>query len=43
MKKKTLWLPVELWDHLQRLSDKTGAPISELVRRAIAEYLKKKR
>jgi predicted DNA-binding protein len=43
MKKKTLWLPEELWDQLLKLSEKTGAPISELIRRAITAYLKKEK
>jgi hypothetical protein len=29
------------WDSLQKLSDKTGAPVSELVRRAVRDWLKK--
>ena len=41
MKKKTLWLPEDLWKQLQKLSEKTGAPVAELVRRAIIGYLKK--
>ena len=30
-------------DGLKRLSERTGAPITELARRAVADYLKKKR
>jgi predicted DNA-binding protein len=41
MTKRTLFLPDELWAALGRLSTKTGAPIAELVRRAIIAYLKK--
>jgi predicted DNA-binding protein len=43
MKKRTLWLPEDLWSQLQKLSDKSGAPIAELIRRAIAAYLKKEK
>jgi predicted DNA-binding protein len=43
MKKKTLWLPEDLWKRLQKLSQKTGAPVAELVRRAIIGYLKKEK
>jgi len=28
---------------LRKLSEKTGAPVAELVRRAVAEYLKKQK
>ncbi len=28
---------------LEKLSEKTGAPIAELIRRAIAEYLQKRK
>jgi hypothetical protein len=41
MIKRTLFLPDELWTALGRVSTKTGAPIAELVRRAIIAYLKK--
>lgn len=40
MTKRTLFLPDDLWLALSKLSDKTGAPIAELIRRAIIAYLK---
>jgi len=42
MKRTALFLKEEQIKKLQRLSDKTGAPVAELVRRAIDEYLKKR-
>jgi predicted transcriptional regulator len=36
--KKTLYLEDEAWAKLDRLSDKTGAPVSELIRRAVRDY-----
>ena len=39
MKRTALFLKEEQLEKLQRLSDKTGAPIAELVRRAIDVYL----
>ena len=39
MKRTALFLKEQQLDKLQRLSDKTGAPVAELVRRAIDEYL----
>jgi predicted DNA-binding protein len=44
MKKKTrlnIYLDPQQKDKLDKLSDKTGAPMSELIRRAIEMYLKK--
>lgn len=41
MIKRTLFLPDDLWAALGKLHTKTGAPIAELVRRAIIAYLKK--
>ena len=43
MKKKrtTVWLPVPVLAKLKKLSDKTGAPMAELFRRAVEAYLKK--
>jgi len=35
--------PEELMKELKKLSEETGAPVSELVRRAIREYLEKKK
>ena len=42
MIKKTLFMAPEIWDQLQKLSDKTGAPVSELIRRAVQAYLKER-
>jgi predicted DNA-binding protein len=39
MKRTALFLKEEQLAKLQTLSDKTGAPIAELVRRAIDSYL----
>ena len=39
MKRTALFLKEEQLEKLQALSDKTGAPIAELVRRAIDAYL----
>jgi len=39
MKRTALFLKEEQLEKLQKLSDKTGAPIAELVRRAIDSYL----
>ena len=39
MKRTALFLKEEQLAKLQTLSDKTGAPIAELVRRAIDAYL----
>jgi len=39
MKRTALFLREEQLEKLQKLSDKTGAPIAELVRRAIDAYL----
>jgi predicted DNA-binding protein len=40
-KRTTVWLPNELVTKLKRLSQKTGAPMAELFRRAVEAYLKK--
>jgi predicted DNA-binding protein len=42
MKRTTIFLPQEQQERLAKLSAKTGAPISELIRRAIDRYLKAK-
>jgi predicted DNA-binding protein len=42
MKRTTIWLENEHQRKLKTLSEKTGAPVSALIRKAIAEYLKKK-
>ena len=41
MKRTALFLKEDQVKKLQRLSDKTGAPVAELVRRAIDEYLER--
>jgi hypothetical protein len=45
MKKRrtTVWLPEDLVARLRRLSEKTGAPMAELFRRAVVAYLKQHR
>lgn len=40
MKRTALFLKEDQVKKLQKLSDKTGAPLAELIRRAIDEYLK---
>lgn len=40
-KRTNLYLDVAQLERLRKLSRKTGAPLSELVRRAIEAYLKK--
>jgi len=42
MKRTTIWLDDEHQRKLKALSVKTAAPVSALIRKAIAEYLKKK-
>jgi hypothetical protein len=39
MKRTALFLKEQQLDKLQKLADKTGAPVAELVRRAIDAYL----
>ena len=39
MKRTALFLEEEQLKKLQKLSDKTGAPVAELIRRAIDRYL----
>jgi predicted DNA-binding protein len=39
MKRTALFLKEEQVKKLQTLSDKTGAPVAELIRRAIDKYL----
>lgn len=43
MKKRrtTVWLTTDLLDRLKKLSEKTGAPMAELFRRAVEAYLKR--
>jgi hypothetical protein len=40
-KRTVVYLDLAEREALERLSAKTGAPIAELVRRAVAQYLKK--
>lgn len=40
-RRTTVWLPLDLLERLRKLSDKTGAPMAELFRRAVEAYLKK--
>jgi predicted DNA-binding protein len=42
MKRTNLYLSEDHLKKLKALSEKTGAPMSALVRKAIEEYLKKK-
>ena len=42
MKRTALFLQAEQLKKLQKLSDKTGAPIAELIRRAIDRYLQER-
>jgi len=42
MKRTNIWLTIPQWKALKKLSATTGAPTSELVRRAIDAFLKKK-
>ncbi len=43
MKRTNIWLKENHLKKLKVLSNKTGAPVSVLIRKAIDEYLKKKR
>jgi predicted DNA-binding protein len=40
-KRTTVWLSEELIAKLKKKSEKTGAPMAELFRRAVEVYLKK--
>jgi Ribbon-helix-helix domain len=42
-RKTMLYFRPDQWDSLVALSDKTGAPITELVRRAVDSYLKEQK
>ena len=42
MKRTTIWLDEDHQKKLKTLSEKTAAPVSALIRKAIEEYLKKK-
>lgn len=39
-KKLQFFIPQELIDRLKKEKEKTGAPVSEIIRRAIDKYLK---
>jgi predicted DNA-binding protein len=43
MKRTSIFLAEEHFNGLRALQLKTGAPIAELIRRAIEEYLKKQK
>jgi metal-responsive CopG/Arc/MetJ family transcriptional regulator len=38
-----VFLPAQLREALERLSNKTGAPLGELIRRALTMYLKREK
>jgi predicted DNA-binding protein len=40
-KRTTVWLPEKMLVRLKKLSEKTGAPMAELLRRAVETYLKR--
>jgi Ribbon-helix-helix domain len=42
-RKSVVYFDEPVWEALKKLSDKTGAPVAELVRRAVAEWLAKKK
>jgi predicted DNA-binding protein len=42
MKRTALFLKEEQLKKLQKLSEKTGAPVAELIRRAIDKYLQER-
>ena len=43
MKRTHIFLPEPVINRLKALSEKTGLPVAELIRRAIDEYLKKQK
>ena len=43
MKRTTIWLSEDHLKRLKALSEKTAAPVSGLIRKAIEEYLTKKK
>jgi predicted DNA-binding protein len=43
MQRTTIWLKEDHREKLKMLSENTGAPVSALIRKAIEEYLKKRR
>jgi predicted DNA-binding protein len=42
MQRTNIWLRKDHQQKLKAISEKTGAPVSALIRKAIEEYLKKK-
>jgi predicted DNA-binding protein len=40
MKRTNYYMPKQMHDRVKALSDKTGVPMSEIIRRAIDEHLK---
>ncbi|WP_082786998.1 ribbon-helix-helix domain-containing protein [Ferrovum sp. PN-J185] len=42
MKRSNIFLPLQFLDRLRALADKTGITMSEHIRRAVEEYLKRK-
>jgi len=42
MKRTNIWLKEDHLKKLKALSDKTGAPVSALIRKAIEKYLNEK-
>ena len=43
VKKVNLWFVETHWKQLQAISRQTGVPVSALVRRIVAEWLKKRK
>jgi predicted DNA-binding protein len=43
VKRTNIWLREDHLKKLKALSEKTGAPVSALIRKAIDEYVKKKK
>lgn len=41
MKRTNIFLPTPMLERIARISEKTGLPMAEIVRRAIEAYLKK--
>jgi predicted DNA-binding protein len=43
MERHNFFFPKELMIELKKLSEETGAPMAEIIRRAIKEYIEKRR
>lgn len=41
MKRTNLFLPEQMLERLKKAQDKLGVPVSEIIRRAVEEFLKK--